>query len=786
MDVEHDPPPPYELISTGPLLSTYTSLTSEGILHIDLTSSNAARLSTLFAHPPGPASMLASLSQQSSAGKSPRGQTTPCPRLNIVIFVVGSRGDVQPFIAYGTALQRYGHRVRLATHGTFDRFVRDSGLEYFDIGGDPTDLMAYMVKNPGLLPSFESMRGGDIRRKRKMMAEMLQGCWNSCILPDAVTSRAFVADVIIANPPSFAHVHCAQALGIPAHIMFTMPWTATRAFPHPLVKMSAEKIEPGVANWLTYGLVELMTWQGLGDVINNWRKKTLELDPVPATMGPSIVSYLRIPHTYCWSPALVAKPGDWGDELDVCGFFLRDEPSYNPPADLADFLAAGPAPLYVGFGSIVLEDPERLHAAILEAAVACGVRLVISRGWSQLGGNSSSNNDIFYLGDCPHEWLFKQVVAVVHHGGAGTTACGLINARPTLIVPFFGDQPFWGNVVASAGAGPPPIPQREVKTQNMTEAIRFLTSRAAADAARGVANKMRQENGVQAAVESLHRHLPLAAMTCDLVPGEVARWSIGKRERRVILSDLAVAVLVTKNLLKLGDLEALRIREFDMDVKRWDPISGGAASTLGVMTDFTASLGGLFIDPYKAYKQASAASGSSTKAAGKATVAVGGGFAKMSGVLVRGTLVDTPLALAEGMRNIPRLYGEEVKDYGKGTDWKSGGVVAAKNFGSGFYHGITGVVVQPWQGAKKEGWVGFLKGAGKGSIGLVTKPGTAMFGLMGYPALGIQKSLMARKGREAAVLGSKGAQVDLLASQMPAFEEAQVRHITERFKQLTK
>jgi len=119
-----------------------------------------------------------------------------------------------------------------------------------------------MVKNPGLIPSLESLRGGDIGRKRRMIDEMLRGCWASCIEPDPETKRPFVADAIIANPPSFAHVHCAQALGIPAHITFTMPWNATRAFPHPLVKMSSTDIEPGTANWLTYGLVELMTWQG--------------------------------------------------------------------------------------------------------------------------------------------------------------------------------------------------------------------------------------------------------------------------------------------------------------------------------------------------------------------------------------------------------------------------------------------------------------------------------------------------------------------------------------------
>lgn len=120
-----------------------------------------------------------------------------------------------------------------------------------------------MVKNPSLMPSLESLRGGDIGRKRKMMAEMLQGCWESCIEPDAITGSPFVADAIVANPPSFAHVHCAQALGIPAHVVFTMPWSPTRAFPHPLVKMCAKgDVEAGVANWLTYGLVEVMTWRG--------------------------------------------------------------------------------------------------------------------------------------------------------------------------------------------------------------------------------------------------------------------------------------------------------------------------------------------------------------------------------------------------------------------------------------------------------------------------------------------------------------------------------------------
>lgn len=132
------------------------------------------------------------------------GSEQKLPKLNIVVQVVGSRGDVQPFIALGNELQKYGHRVRIATHDVFSDFVRGHGLEFYPIGGDPVTLMAYMVKNPGLLPSMDSLMAGDIQEKRDMVVEMLEGCWDSCVLPDISSGQPFVADAIIANPPSFA------------------------------------------------------------------------------------------------------------------------------------------------------------------------------------------------------------------------------------------------------------------------------------------------------------------------------------------------------------------------------------------------------------------------------------------------------------------------------------------------------------------------------------------------------------------------------------------------------
>lgn len=158
--------------------------------------------------------------------------------LNLVIQVIGSRGDIQPFVALGRELKAHGHRVRLATHLAFRQFVLDSDLEFFNIGGDPEQLMAFMVKNPGLLPGFKAIRSGDIQRRRREMKEIFNGCWKSCFErgdgtylhqikedPFSKTSdyrrRPFVADAIIANPPSLAHIHCAQRLGIPLHIIFT-------------------------------------------------------------------------------------------------------------------------------------------------------------------------------------------------------------------------------------------------------------------------------------------------------------------------------------------------------------------------------------------------------------------------------------------------------------------------------------------------------------------------------------------------------------------------------------
>jgi hypothetical protein len=138
------------------------------------------------------------------------------PFLNIVIMVVGSRGDVQPFVALGKELQSYGHRVRLATHETFRSFVTDHALEFYPLAGNPEELMAFMVKNPGLIPKLETIREGEIQAKREMIEKIIESTWKACTEPDDF-GRPFETQAIISNPPTFGHIHCAELLSIPLH-----------------------------------------------------------------------------------------------------------------------------------------------------------------------------------------------------------------------------------------------------------------------------------------------------------------------------------------------------------------------------------------------------------------------------------------------------------------------------------------------------------------------------------------------------------------------------------------
>ncbi|KAJ7144963.1 UDP-Glycosyltransferase/glycogen phosphorylase [Mycena crocata] len=679
------------------------------------------------------------------------------PSLSIVIMIVGSRGDVQPYVALGKLLLADGHRVRIASHETFRTFVNEAGLEFFNIGGNPQDLMSYMVKNPGLMPGMESLTNGDIGRKRKMLTEMINGCWLACHSPCQETGRTFAADAIISNPPSFAHVHCAEALGIPLLLSFTMPWSPTADFPHPLVNIKSSNAENGLTNYLSYALADIMTWQGIGDIVNNFRTRTLGLEPLSLRSGPSLVDRVKIPWTYCMSPALVPKPDDWKNYIDVVGFYFLDlATSYKPPDDLAAFLAAGDPPVYIGFGSVVVDDPAAMTKTIFEATAQAGVRALVSAGWGGLGGTTIPDH-IFILGNVPHDWLFdkERVSAVVHHGGAGTTAVGLAKGRPTLVIFYFGDQPFWGSMIHKAGAGPEPIKHNKLNIDNLRDGLKFAVSPPAKAAAKRMAEQIHREDGVRRGVDSFYRHLPLLNMRCDLEPSRLAVW--WSTEYCLKLSGCAAQVLAEAKLLDMDSLDQHRTKEYDTRKKVSDPVTGGAGAIYWTVTNYYAGIAQIFYSPVK-------------------------GIIKTTTAIPRGVM-DIVASVHEGLYNTPKLYGSKVRKTGKVTNFASGLKEGGKGLFYGYYDGITGLVREPYEGAQKDGFMGAVKGSLRSFANATIRPAGGIVGMIAHPARGLWKSAqspMAQKqeGQQRQVRISDGVEAVRKSTQTQRSE------IVRKFKQM--
>ncbi|MCO6450471.1 MAG: glycosyltransferase family 1 protein [Caldilineales bacterium] len=417
--------------------------------------------------------------------------------MKITIFAAGSRGDIQPCVALGKGLQMAGYDVRLAAPENFAGFVQEHKLSFYPLRGD---VQAIMAGDTGR--QFMETGGGNplksIRVIQEMIApivrEMSEDVYESCRDADALIClgvfNAFGATV-------------AEALRIPIMNVVPTPWLPSRAFAAP--SWPIQKNLGGLHNYLSGIAMFQVVWLWYRPFVNKFRQRL-------GLANFSAARYYRTlratPMLCAYSPAILPRPADWPDDTHVCGyFFLDDESGWRPSSELQAFLDAGDPPIYVGFGSMSGRNPEQLTEIVLEALARCGQRGVLLTGWGGLRADLGSEK-IFVLDAAPHSWLFPRMAAVVHHGGAGTTAEGLRAGVPNVIVPFIFDQPFWGERIRALGLGPEPLPRKKLIADRLAAAIdQAMSDAGMRQRARACGEAIRAEDGVGNAVDVVRRYL---------------------------------------------------------------------------------------------------------------------------------------------------------------------------------------------------------------------------------------------------------------------------------------
>lgn len=407
--------------------------------------------------------------------------------MRVLIAALGSRGDVAPFVGLGQRLAAAGHEVTVAAHAEFAPLVRAGGLGFAGVAGDARSISDFPR---GWRPSPRFLAEQARRMTRYLEDAALD-----------LLAAARHADVLLVNLTAMFGYEIADGLGIPGMGVYCQPVEPTGAFP-PIFLHSARSL--GSIGNRVAGRVALAS-------LTPYHRAAAR---VRAELGLPARSYRdrarrrhgqRWPVLHGYSAHVLPRPADWRPGLEVVGYWPAHRPAgWRPPAELLDFLDAGPAPVFIGFGSMAAGQDGRLSEVVAEAVRRAGVRAVVQAGWAGLEG---AGHDVLTIGDAPHSWLFPQMSAVVHHGGAGTTGAAFIAGTPSVAVPVYADQPLWGERIRALGAGPAPLPFTALTVQTLAERIRDLQTGRYRSAAAEIGRRVRTEDGAARVVEAL-RALP--------------------------------------------------------------------------------------------------------------------------------------------------------------------------------------------------------------------------------------------------------------------------------------
>ncbi|SHE88403.1 sterol 3beta-glucosyltransferase [Desulfacinum infernum DSM 9756] len=422
--------------------------------------------------------------------------------MKVLVATYGSRGDVQPYVALGKGLQAAGHEVIVATSERFRDFVVAHGLPY---GFLSDKLLAIIDTDLGrtLMETTDNLF--QVARRLVGMARQVGPLQRTLVRDGWVVAKSAAPDLIVFHPKVFGGPHYAEKLGVPAVLALPIPlFVPTAARP----SMGFPDLNLGGRyNRATYVLTEkVMEWSIRGHV-RRWRT---EQGLVPHDH----CSILKTPHgrplpvLHAVSRHVVPRPPDWPDQAMMTGYWFLDQADrWRPPAELKRFLDSGPPPVYVGFGSMAGRSPARMGRIVMEALAKAGVRGVVATGWGGVRLERPSSS-VMVIDQVPHDWILPRVAAAVHHGGAGTVAATLRAGVPSVVVPFFGDQPFWGKRVHALGAAARPIPRKRLTAAGLAAAIReVLDDPGFLRRAQELGEKIRRERGVENAVQAVEKLL---------------------------------------------------------------------------------------------------------------------------------------------------------------------------------------------------------------------------------------------------------------------------------------
>jgi sterol 3beta-glucosyltransferase len=398
--------------------------------------------------------------------------------MHITILALGSRGDIQPYATLGNGLKSAGHQVRFITFESFASLIAENKLDFYPIQGNAQTLVANGGADIlGLIRSFGSLAEGYAR--------------------DLSAPQLGETDLIINQlPVGLYGFDLAEKYGVPMVLASVIPLARTRIFP----LMGFPHLPLPGYNKATYYLGEQMAWQMFRTVINRWRKQTLNLPSLPIAGYFGQLGTRQIPIVNGFSQHVVPRPKDWNEHIHMTGCWFPEDMHWQPPSDLLAFIEAGSPPVFIGFGSMPIKDPQRTTNIILEALKQTGQRGILHMGWGGIGNQSLPDN-VFKIDYAPYDWLFPRMAMVIHHGGSGTTAFGLRSGIPSCVVSFVFDQHYWGERIAVLGADSKPIRYKGLTINRLMEVIYIgINNSQIRQKAAELSEKIKAENGIKNAM----------------------------------------------------------------------------------------------------------------------------------------------------------------------------------------------------------------------------------------------------------------------------------------------